>query len=135
MTGSHEESRLSIYVPPVPPVGVSPSQTISSVFILNLSIVNQILASNRMRLAMVFTLAITSPLLNQSFNTVSADLTPGLVPPETKLGHHDKRDAKPRLRYVRDSGICETRKGVKTYSGYIPNDRNQSMFFWLFEAR
>lgn len=39
------------------------------------------------------------------------------------------------LRYVRDSGVCETRAGVHTYSGYIPLQKNQSMFFWFFEAR
>ncbi|EGG07771.1 carboxypeptidase S1 [Melampsora larici-populina 98AG31] len=92
-----------------------------------------------MRLAMVFMLRMTSPsFLNQpcnTANTVFADLTPGLVPPKTKLGHQGKRGSMPRLRYVQDSGMCETRKGMKTYSGYIQNDRNQSMFFWLFEAR
>lgn len=39
------------------------------------------------------------------------------------------------LRIVSNSGVCETRPGVKTYSGYIPINQNQSMFFWLFEAR
>ncbi|KAG0147670.1 hypothetical protein CROQUDRAFT_655878 [Cronartium quercuum f. sp. fusiforme G11] len=39
------------------------------------------------------------------------------------------------LRYVTNSGICETRQKVQTYSGYIPIYQNQSMFFWLFEAR
>ncbi|KAG0147667.1 hypothetical protein CROQUDRAFT_61494 [Cronartium quercuum f. sp. fusiforme G11] len=46
-----------------------------------------------------------------------------------------RSELKPRLRYVTDSGICESRKGVHTYSGYIPTNVNQSMFFWLFEAR
>lgn len=39
------------------------------------------------------------------------------------------------LRFIRNSGVCETRPGVQTYSGYIPINQNQSMFFWLFEAR
>lgn len=39
------------------------------------------------------------------------------------------------LRIVSNSGVCETRDGVQTSSGYIPINQNQSMFFWLFEAR
>lgn len=57
------------------------------------------------------------------------------------------------LSYVEDSGVCETtsastsgehafvntdalrRPGVKQYSGYVEIGRNQSLWFWFFEAR
>ncbi|EGG04094.1 carboxypeptidase S1 [Melampsora larici-populina 98AG31] len=39
------------------------------------------------------------------------------------------------LRIVSNSGVCETHHGVQTSSGYIPINQNQSMFYWLFEAR
>ncbi|OLN87696.1 Carboxypeptidase S1 [Colletotrichum chlorophyti] len=40
-----------------------------------------------------------------------------------------------RTRYVQDSGICETTKGVRQYSGYFDVGTDQHMFFWFFEAR
>ncbi|KAG6380281.1 Alpha/Beta hydrolase protein [Boletus reticuloceps] len=39
------------------------------------------------------------------------------------------------LRYVANSGICETTPGVTQYSGYIDVRTNMSMWFWFFEAR
>ncbi|KAI9567731.1 Alpha/Beta hydrolase protein [Boletus coccyginus] len=39
------------------------------------------------------------------------------------------------LRYVPNSGICETTPGVAQYSGYIDVGTNMSMWFWFFEAR
>ncbi|KAF8128592.1 Alpha/Beta hydrolase protein [Boletus edulis] len=39
------------------------------------------------------------------------------------------------LRYVANSGICETTPGVTQYSGYIDVGTNMSMWFWFFEAR
>ncbi|KIM60463.1 hypothetical protein SCLCIDRAFT_1216729 [Scleroderma citrinum Foug A] len=39
------------------------------------------------------------------------------------------------LRYVMNSGICETTPGVTQYSGYITVGKNMSMWFWFFEAR
>ncbi|EPQ50550.1 alpha/beta-hydrolase [Gloeophyllum trabeum ATCC 11539] len=39
------------------------------------------------------------------------------------------------LRYVNDSGICETTPGVHQMSGYIEVGTNMSMWFWFFEAR
>lgn len=39
------------------------------------------------------------------------------------------------FRFLENSGVCETTPGVKTYSGYIEIGKNQSMFFWFFEAR
>lgn len=38
-------------------------------------------------------------------------------------------------RFFKNSGVCETTPGVKTFSGYIQIGKNQSMFFWFFEAR
>ncbi|KDQ60279.1 hypothetical protein JAAARDRAFT_205260 [Jaapia argillacea MUCL 33604] len=39
------------------------------------------------------------------------------------------------LRYVVDSGICETTPGVGQISGYLDVGYNMSMWFWFFEAR
>ncbi|KAF8627081.1 hypothetical protein AX15_004559 [Amanita polypyramis BW_CC] len=39
------------------------------------------------------------------------------------------------LRYVSDSGVCETTPGVHQMSGYIDIAQNQSIWFWFFEAR
>ncbi|KAF5350558.1 hypothetical protein D9756_008576 [Leucocoprinus leucothites] len=39
------------------------------------------------------------------------------------------------LRFVSDSGVCETTPGVHQMSGYITVGRNMSMWFWFFEAR
>ncbi|KIO02628.1 hypothetical protein M404DRAFT_147747 [Pisolithus tinctorius Marx 270] len=39
------------------------------------------------------------------------------------------------LRYVMDSGICETTPNVTQYSGYVEVGKNMSMWFWFFEAR
>ncbi|THG99697.1 hypothetical protein EW026_g2696 [Hermanssonia centrifuga] len=39
------------------------------------------------------------------------------------------------LRFVRNSGVCETTPGVNQLSGYIDFGTNMSMWFWFFEAR
>ncbi|KAF8352038.1 Alpha/Beta hydrolase protein [Amanita rubescens] len=39
------------------------------------------------------------------------------------------------LRYVSDSGICETTPGVHQTSGYIDIEPNMHLWFWFFEAR
>ncbi|KAI6002114.1 Alpha/Beta hydrolase protein [Pisolithus albus] len=39
------------------------------------------------------------------------------------------------LRYITDSGICETTPNVTQYSGYVEVGKNMSMWFWFFEAR
>ncbi|KAF9452095.1 alpha/beta-hydrolase [Macrolepiota fuliginosa MF-IS2] len=39
------------------------------------------------------------------------------------------------LRFVSDSGVCETTPGVHQMSGYITVGPNMSMWFWFFEAR
>ncbi|TRM57134.1 Alpha/Beta hydrolase protein [Schizophyllum amplum] len=39
------------------------------------------------------------------------------------------------IRYVRDSGVCETTPGVGQMSGYIDIGTNMSMWFWFFESR
>ncbi|EIN14710.1 alpha/beta-hydrolase [Punctularia strigosozonata HHB-11173 SS5] len=39
------------------------------------------------------------------------------------------------LRFVKDSGICETTPGVSQISGYLDIGANMSMWFWFFEAR
>ncbi|KAH8112948.1 alpha/beta-hydrolase [Phellopilus nigrolimitatus] len=40
-----------------------------------------------------------------------------------------------KLRFVRDSGVCETTPGVQQLSGYIDTGVNMSTWFWFFEAR
>ncbi|KAH7101984.1 alpha/beta-hydrolase [Auriculariales sp. MPI-PUGE-AT-0066] len=39
------------------------------------------------------------------------------------------------LRYVENSGVCETTAGVYQASGYADLDGSRSMWFWFFEAR
>ncbi|KAI0342248.1 alpha/beta-hydrolase [Trametopsis cervina] len=39
------------------------------------------------------------------------------------------------LRFVRNSGVCETTSGVNQISGYIDIGTDMSMWFWFFEAR
>ncbi|KAI0752460.1 alpha/beta-hydrolase [Daedaleopsis nitida] len=40
-----------------------------------------------------------------------------------------------KLRFVRNSGVCETTPGVNQLSGYIDIGTNMSMWFWFFESR
>ncbi|EJD01971.1 alpha/beta-hydrolase [Fomitiporia mediterranea MF3/22] len=46
-----------------------------------------------------------------------------------------KRQDDTKLRFVKDSGVCETTPGVGQISGYIDVGPNMSMWFWFFEAR
>ncbi|KIM82700.1 hypothetical protein PILCRDRAFT_70226 [Piloderma croceum F 1598] len=46
-----------------------------------------------------------------------------------------RNDLGTKLRYVKDSGICETTPGVHQVSGYVDIGKNMSMFFWFFESR
>lgn len=39
------------------------------------------------------------------------------------------------LRFIRNSGVCETTPGVDQLSGYIDFGTNMSMWFWFFESR
>ncbi|KAF5309064.1 hypothetical protein D9619_013580 [Psilocybe cf. subviscida] len=39
------------------------------------------------------------------------------------------------LRFVENSGVCETTPGVRQISGYIDVGTNMSMWFWFFESR
>ncbi|KAL0569910.1 hypothetical protein V5O48_012056 [Marasmius crinis-equi] len=39
------------------------------------------------------------------------------------------------LRFVKNSGVCETTPGVEQFSGYIDIGANMSTWFWFFEAR
>ncbi|KAF8730365.1 hypothetical protein AX14_005602 [Amanita brunnescens Koide BX004] len=39
------------------------------------------------------------------------------------------------IRYVTDSGICETTPGVQQLSGYVDIEPNMHLWFWFFEAR
>lgn len=35
-----------------------------------------------------------------------------------------------KLEFVKNSGICETTKGVNQYSGYLSVGTNMNMWFW-----
>ncbi|KAG7091367.1 hypothetical protein E1B28_010407 [Marasmius oreades] len=39
------------------------------------------------------------------------------------------------LRFIKNSGVCETTPGVEQVSGYIDIGTNMSTWFWFFEAR
>jgi carboxypeptidase C (cathepsin A) len=39
------------------------------------------------------------------------------------------------MRYVTNSGVCETTPGVQQYSGYLSVGQNMNMWFWFFESR
>ncbi|EGG01943.1 carboxypeptidase S1 [Melampsora larici-populina 98AG31] len=73
--------------------------------------------------------------LSNIFKSVSSasilqDVTPSIINNSTT-----SKNGTGAYRVLKDSGICETTPGVKTYSGYIEVGRNQNMFFWFFEAR
>ncbi|KAI0672035.1 alpha/beta-hydrolase [Trametes maxima] len=56
-----------------------------------------------------------------------------LQPSRGEFASERIRDTK--LRFVRNSGVCETTPGVEQLSGYIDVGKNMSMWFWFFEAR
>ncbi|KAF5328037.1 hypothetical protein D9758_017459 [Tetrapyrgos nigripes] len=62
-----------------------------------------------------------------------ANGSPLTSPVKRELVSQNLEDVK--LRYVADSGICETTPGVHQMSGYIDVGKNMSMWFWFFEAR
>ncbi|KAK2008829.1 serine carboxypeptidase [Colletotrichum eremochloae] len=53
----------------------------------------------------------------------------------TNFSVFEHADTNSRTRFVENSGICETTKGVKQYSGYFDVGNDDHMFFWFFEAR
>ncbi|KAI0634438.1 alpha/beta-hydrolase [Trametes polyzona] len=57
-----------------------------------------------------------------SLQTTRGEFTSQLLPDTT-------------LRFVRNSGVCETTPGVEQISGYLDVGTNMSMWFWFFEAR
>jgi carboxypeptidase C (cathepsin A) len=62
-----------------------------------------------------------------------ANATPLRTPAVTEFKSRVHNDAV--LRFVKDSGICETTPGVSQVSGYLDIGTNMSMWFWFFEAR
>ncbi|EIW52048.1 alpha/beta-hydrolase [Trametes versicolor FP-101664 SS1] len=67
---------------------------------------------------------------------VSATAVPAETSLQTSRGEFTSQvvpDAK--LRFVRNSGVCETTPGVEQLSGYLDVGTNMSMWFWFFEAR
>ncbi|KAF8184810.1 alpha/beta-hydrolase [Pholiota molesta] len=55
---------------------------------------------------------------------------------ETRLTHFaSTNNPDVSLRFVADSGVCETTPGVHQMSGYIDVGTNMSMWFWFFESR
>ncbi|KAG2123140.1 Alpha/Beta hydrolase protein [Suillus cothurnatus] len=56
----------------------------------------------------------------------------------TEAGHIEIRSKAHNatgIRYVKNSGICETTPNVTQISGYIDVGKNMSMWFWFFESR
>ncbi|KDR67990.1 hypothetical protein GALMADRAFT_161293 [Galerina marginata CBS 339.88] len=73
-----------------------------------------------------------------SFTVTFTHATPvvdstGLKPALTRFTSTTNPDVS--LRFVSDSGICETTPGVHQKSGYIDVGTNMSMWFWFFESR
>ncbi|THH07731.1 hypothetical protein EW145_g3186 [Phellinidium pouzarii] len=68
---------------------------------------------------------------------VSFVLAIPLVPKSTPVHNVFESDvfSDSKLRFVRDSGVCETTPGVHQISGYIDTGVNMSTWFWFFEAR
>ncbi|WFD23863.1 carboxypeptidase D [Malassezia equina] len=73
----------------------------------------------------------TTGLLLCGLSVVSAQF---VAPPKdlkTVKGH-----ASTTVRYKEvPHGICETHKGVKSYSGYVDTAEDEHIFFWFFESR
>ncbi|KAG9233250.1 Alpha/Beta hydrolase protein [Amylocarpus encephaloides] len=92
-------------------------------------------------LGLTLTLTLTLTLQTLALNIPSA------APPELRgtrtfvkrdgvdhtIFEHEATGAK--IDYVANSGVCETTRGVDSYSGYVSVGKNQSMWFWFFEAR
>ncbi|KAI1177670.1 Alpha/Beta hydrolase protein [Nemania sp. FL0916] len=59
------------------------------------------------------------------------------VPAEPKGVRTIKSPNGVQIRYKEPGkhGVCETTKGVNSYSGYVDLDDSTHMFFWFFEAR
>ncbi|KAJ7590662.1 alpha/beta-hydrolase [Mycena floridula] len=70
-----------------------------------------------------------------SVGAVSVLSTPRIEPEviHTKLTSNIVPDVS--MRFVADSGVCETTPGVHQMSGYLDIGTNMSMWFWFFESR
>ncbi|KAI0708404.1 alpha/beta-hydrolase [Earliella scabrosa] len=82
--------------------------------------------------------AVLLPSVLGSTNSPSLPRNPdehplAVEPEQIVLRAQHVQDAK--LRYIRNSGVCETTPGVNQMSGYIDVGTNMSMWFWFFEAR
>jgi carboxypeptidase C (cathepsin A) len=73
------------------------------------------------------TLAFASPVTRDKRSTVVED---GV---KYTLFEHAATSAS--IKFVTNSGICETTPGVNQYSGYLSVGTNMNMWFWFFEAR
>ncbi|KAF4610985.1 hypothetical protein D9613_006719 [Agrocybe pediades] len=75
-------------------------------------------------LSVLCTLCLASPLVDNTLFPRS---------PMTRFASTNNPDVS--LRFVSDSGVCETTPGVHQMSGYIDVGTNMSMWFWFFESR
>jgi hypothetical protein len=66
-----------------------------------------------------------------------APLKPRQLPKEPKgvKTIHSPSGATVRYKEPGKDGVCETTKGVNSYSGYIDLGNNKHTFFWFFESR
>ncbi|KAI5457689.1 Alpha/Beta hydrolase protein [Mariannaea sp. PMI_226] len=61
--------------------------------------------------------------------------TPDIFPKSIHESTFKRESTQATLKYVENSGVCETTPGVNQYSGYVSLGKNMSMWFWFFEAR
>ncbi|KAI0356751.1 alpha/beta-hydrolase [Trametes cingulata] len=81
-------------------------------------------------------LAAAALVVSALTSAVSATVVPreaALQPSRGEFTSQNMQDVK--LRFVRNSGVCETTPGVEQLSGYVDVGTNMSMWFWFFEAR
>ncbi|KAI5118652.1 hypothetical protein M0805_002572 [Coniferiporia weirii] len=75
------------------------------------------------------------PLWSLLVATLGAALAVATPPATVHNVFQSEAVADSKLRFVRDSGVCETTPAVHQLSGYIDTGANMSTWFWFFEAR
>ncbi|KAI0783201.1 alpha/beta-hydrolase [Abortiporus biennis] len=78
-------------------------------------------------------LAVVSTLLSAVYSVSGSPLSQSTSPSLQVFNSQIQNDTS--LRFVQNSGVCETTPGVQQMSGYIDIGTNMSMWFWFFEAR
>jgi len=84
-------------------------------------------------LALVLLVPLTSTFIRAAPSAVQDAAPRPLVTPHTVFTSQMQDDV--QLRFIKNSGVCETTPGVLQMSGYIDVGTNMSLWFWFFEAR